>query len=88
MLKFIKRLKNSSQDAEVNFRKIEELEKFHKKVASIVNTRIFTTSKTSKIKKCPISRTNIVHFDTFALYQNVSYKMSLCYRFNTKRHPY
>lgn len=28
------------------------------------------------MKKCPISRTNIIHFETFALYQNVSYKMA------------
>lgn len=34
-----------------------------------------STSKTPKIKKCPISRANIVNFDTLALYQNVSYKM-------------
>ena len=27
------------------------------------------------MKKCPTFRANIVHFDTFALYQNVSYKM-------------
>ena len=41
----------------------------------------------TKNKKCPISRTNIVNFDTLSLYQNVSYKMSLCYRIDTKRHP-
>ena len=28
------------------------------------------------MKKSPISRANIVHFDTIALYQNVSYKMA------------
>ena len=28
-----------------------------------------------KIKKCSISRANIVHFETLTLYQNVSYKM-------------
>ena len=33
------------------------------------------------MKKCPISRANIVHFDTFALYQNVSYKMVAGARF-------
>ena len=27
------------------------------------------------MKKCPISRANIIHFETLALYQNVSYKM-------------
>lgn len=27
------------------------------------------------MKKCPISRTNIFHFETIVLYQNVSYKM-------------
>ena len=32
----------------------------------------------------PDSRANIIHFETLSLYQNVSYKMSLCYRFNTK----
>ena len=41
------------------------------------------TSKTPKMKKCPIFRANIVHFDTFALYQNVSYKMSHVRGFNT-----
>ena len=35
-----------------------------------------TTSKTLKMKKCPISRANIIHFETLALYQNVSYKMA------------
>ncbi len=29
------------------------------------------------MKKCPISRANIIHFETFVLYQNVSYKMHL-----------
>ncbi len=28
------------------------------------------------MKKSPISRANIVHFETLALYQNVSYKMA------------
>ena len=27
------------------------------------------------MKKCPISRANIVHFNTLTLYQNVSHKM-------------
>lgn len=27
------------------------------------------------MKKCPISRTNIVNFDILNLYQNVSYKL-------------
>ena len=27
------------------------------------------------IKKCLISRTNIINFDTLTLYQNISYKM-------------
>ena len=40
------------------------------------------------IRKCPISRAIILHFETLTLYQNVSYKMSLRYRFNTIRHPY
>lgn len=39
-------------------------------------------------KKCPIPRANIIYFDTLALYQNVIFKMSLCYRIDTKRHPY
>ena len=42
---------------------------------SIGSNQFITTSKTPKIKKCPISRANIVHFETLALYQNVSYKM-------------
>ena len=29
-----------------------------------------------KIKKCPISRANIVHFDIIALYQNVTHKVA------------
>ena len=37
------------------------------------------------MKKCPISRANIVHFDTFALYQNVSYKMARKNEIDTNR---
>ena len=45
---------------------------FHKFGSSNINS---LTRKTPKIKKCPISRANIVHFDTLGLYQNVNYKM-------------
>ena len=41
----------------------------------ISSNHFFSTSKTPKMKKSPISRTNIFHFETIALYQNVSYKM-------------
>lgn len=37
------------------------------------------------IKKCPISRAIIVHFDTFVLYQNVSYKLAEASRFELER---
>ena len=39
------------------------------------------------IRKFPISRANTLHFDTLKLYQNVIYKMSLFYRFETKTTP-
>ena len=42
---------------------------------SVGSNQFISTSKTQYIKKCPISRANIVHFDTLTLYQNVSYKM-------------
>ncbi len=42
---------------------------------SVVSNQFISTRKTQHIKKCPISRTNIVNFDTLTLYQNVSYKM-------------
>ena len=35
------------------------------------------------MKKSPISRANIVHFETLTLYQNVSYKMAMSKRNNT-----
>ena len=39
------------------------------------SNQFISTRKTQHIKKCPISRINIVNFDTLTLYQNVSYKM-------------
>ena len=44
-----------------------------------------STSKTQHNKKCPISRANIIHFETLALYQNVSYKMVRGMRFELTR---
>ena len=43
---------------------------------SVGSNQFFSTSKTLEMKKSPISRANIVHFETLALYQNVSYKMA------------
>ena len=41
------------------------------KILKIIGSNQFSsTRKTPKIKKCPISRTNIVNFDTLTLYQD------------------
>ena len=55
---------------------------------SVSSNQFISTSKTHFIKKCPISRANIVNFDTFTLYQNVSYKMSLKYQHDTNMIPF
>ena len=51
---------------------------FHKFVSSNLN---LSTREIHKNEKCPISRANIVNFDTLTLYQNVSYKMAEQQRF-------
>lgn len=39
------------------------------------------------MKKCPISRATIIHFETFVLYQNVSYKMTINTNFDAFATP-
>ena len=43
---------------------------------SVGSNKFLSTNKTQKLKKSPISRANIVHLETLALFQNVSYKMA------------
>ena len=49
---------------------------------------LYILEKRNIIRKMPDFSDNIANFDTLTLYQNISYKMSLCYHFDTKRHPY